>query len=230
MNLPRGFAQILQGSPIWTLIIFEALGVWKRLLTEILICLVQTAVLRNTTQSGSGLLATLGQSFGYLSSLIRRRMFTDQPRVPGKPWASNVLAVMWHLIRDEETGYRELTRHQEEGPGALSSALPSLAGHGVFCSLLMGGSLAGGYWLSLQTAKPSHRWPGTMETGSPGALNPFPSSANTTCLAGSSGWSICPAWGLCLAGSSVSPCHWRQSPAALSSSNFFSPPQLINLN
>lgn len=98
MNLPRGFAQILQGGPVWTLIIFEALGVWKRLLTEILICLVQTAV-----QSGSGLLATLGQSFGYLSSLICRRMFTDQPRAPGKPWASSVLAVMWHLIRDEES-------------------------------------------------------------------------------------------------------------------------------
>lgn len=67
--------------------------------------------------------------------------------------------MMWHLIPDEETEYRELTRHKEEGPEALSSAhgamlSPVLPGTWSFLFFGDGRSLAGGHWLSLQTAKP----------------------------------------------------------------------------
>lgn len=66
---------------------------------------------------------------------------------------------MWHLIPDEETEYRELTRHKEEGPEALSSAhgamlSPVLPGTWSFLFFGDGRGLAGGHWLSLQTAKP----------------------------------------------------------------------------
>lgn len=54
----------------WSLIVLEALDVWKHLPTGILLCLVPTAALRNTVHLGSGNLATLGHSFGYLSSYM----------------------------------------------------------------------------------------------------------------------------------------------------------------
>lgn len=50
-----------------------------------------------------------------------------------------------------------------------------------------------------------------------------------TRLVGPLGWGICPAWGLCLARYRAA--HYHQTePSRAGLLNFFSPPQLINLN
>lgn len=94
---------------------------------------------------------------------------------------------MWHLILDEETGYRELTRHQEEGPGALSSAhgasWPQSCWARAFLFFGDGRGLAGVHWLPLQTAKSrlltTGQEPRRQEVL---VLNPFPSNASTWTL------------------------------------------------
>lgn len=97
----------------WSLIVLEALDVWKHLPTGILLCLVPTAALRNTVHLGLWQSCNLGPLFWIFIFLYVDECLLTAPEYLVRPQLGPGSGC-GHLIPDEGTGPRELTGKLEK--------------------------------------------------------------------------------------------------------------------